>query len=84
MANILYFAWIRDAIGIDGETVALLPGDSTVAALAQRLAQRGGGYATAFADMGRVRAAIDLEMVTLDAPVAGAAEIAFFPPVTGG
>ena len=84
MTTLLYFAWLRDAIGVGEEQIALLPEDADVATLVARLAARGGGYATAFADPARVRAAVDLEMVGPDAPVAGAGEIAFFPPVTGG
>ncbi len=84
MAQILYFAWVREKIGIDGEAITLLPGDVSPAALAERLAARGGGYAEAFADLARVRCAIDQAMVALDAPMGDPQEIAFFPPVTGG
>jgi sulfur-carrier protein len=84
MTTILYFAALREAIGRGEEQIDLMPSDVSVAALAMRLAARGGGYATAFADLSKVRAAVDLEMAALDAPVADATEIAFFPPVTGG
>jgi sulfur-carrier protein len=84
VTTILYFAWVRDAVGVGEETVAV-PGDvMTVADLAAWLAGRSDGHARAFADTGRLRAAIDLEMAAFDAPVVGAKEIAFFPPVTGG
>ena len=52
-------------------------------ALADWLASRGGGYAV-LADRARLRVAIDQHFAGLDAPIAGAREIAFFPPVTGG
>jgi len=84
MATLLYFAWLRDAVGTGEEQVELLAEDVSASTLAERLRARGGGYATAFADLARVRVAVDLRMVPLDAPVAGAKEIAFFPPVTGG
>ncbi len=84
MATVLYFAWLRDAIGTGEEQVELLAEDVSAGALAERLKARGHGYAVAFADLERVRVAVDLQMVPLDSPVAGANEIAFFPPVTGG
>jgi sulfur-carrier protein len=84
MATILYFAWVRDAVGI-GEEVVGIPDDVvTVGALVAFLATRSEGHARAFADPMRLRAAVDLAMVGFDAPVTGATEIAFFPPVTGG
>jgi molybdopterin synthase sulfur carrier subunit len=55
-----------------------------VAGLIGWLAARGGGYAEAFAEPERLRAAVDQGFVRLDAPIAGADEIALFPPVTGG
>ncbi len=84
MAQLLYFAWLRERIGVDGEAVTLLASDTSAAALAERLRARGGGYAEAFADLSRVRCAVDQTMVALDAPLDAAREIAFFPPVTGG
>jgi sulfur-carrier protein len=83
MARVLYFAWLRERIGVDGEELAPLPGE-TAGGLAARLAERGGGYAEAFADLSRVRCAVDQAMAALDAPLKDAREIAFFPPVTGG
>jgi molybdopterin synthase sulfur carrier subunit len=53
-------------------------------ALIAWLAERGGGYAAAFANPQRLRAAIDQRFVPLDASIAGARELAIFPPVTGG
>jgi len=84
VARVLYFAWLREAIGVGEEAVAILAGDVTVADLAERLRARGGGYEHAFADLSRVRAAVDQAMVPLDTSLVGASEIAFFPPVTGG
>ncbi|WBO23447.1 molybdopterin converting factor subunit 1 [Sphingomonas abietis] len=82
--QLLYFAWVREAIGRDGERVEL-PGDITdVAGLIGWLAMRGGGYATAFAEPQRLRCAIDQNFAGLATPIAGAREIAIFPPVTGG
>ena len=82
--NVLYFAWVRQKIGAGDEQIALPQGVATVRALAEHLAQRGGGYADAFADLTRLRAAVNREHVTFDAPIADGDEVAFFPPVTGG
>jgi len=81
---ILYFAWVREAIGRDGETIDPPADVRDVAALIDWLAARGGGYAEAFADRARLRCAIDQRFAPLDAPIEGATEIALFPPVTGG
>ena len=80
----LYFAWVREAIGQGGETVDPPSGVATVAALVDWLAQRSEGHAAAFASRERLRAAVDQVFVTLDASIVGAREVAIFPPVTGG
>lgn len=82
--DLLYFAWVREAIGVAGERVDPPAGVATVADLVDWLHERGGGYATAFADRQRLRAAVDQAFVALDTPIAGAREVALFPPVTGG
>ena len=82
--KLLYFAWVRQKIGKSEETRALPDGIDTVAALAEHLRALGGGYAEAFADPKRLRAAVNLEHVSFDAAVEPDDEIAFFPPVTGG
>ena len=82
--RLLYFAWVREAVGVDGETVDVPTGVATPADLIDWLATRGDGYAAAFADPERLRCAVDQVMVMLDAPLGAPKEIAFFPPVTGG
>ncbi|WP_420139546.1 molybdopterin converting factor subunit 1 [Sphingomonas sp.] len=82
--NILYFAWVREQIGLDQEQVEPPATVEDVHGLIAWLAGRSGGYASALADPARLRAAIDQRFVPLDAPIAGATEIAIFPPVTGG
>lgn len=82
--KIVYFAWVRERIGLEAETIDLPEGVQTVADLSQWLAARGEGYARAFVDPQVVRAAIDRRHVRPDTPIAGAQEIAFFPPMTGG
>jgi molybdopterin synthase sulfur carrier subunit len=82
--ELLYFAWVREAIGRDGETVDPPAEVTDVAGLIAWLAARGGGYAEALANPDKLRAAIDQLFVPLAAPIAGAREVAIFPPVTGG
>ena len=80
----LYFAWVRERIGSGGEDVTPPPEVTTVAALVEWLADRSAGHAEAFADMAKLRAALDGVFVPLDAPLGQAKEVAIFPPVTGG
>lgn len=82
--KLVYFAWVRERIGRTDEQVTPPETVATVADLARWLAGRGEEYALAFADPGVVRAAIDHQHVKPNAAIAGAREIAFFPPMTGG
>ena len=82
--KVLYFAWVRQKVGHGEETVTPPSGTTTVMALAKWLASRGGGYAEAFADLKRLRAAVNQEHVDFAAGVSPNDEVAFFPPVTGG
>lgn len=80
--SILYFAWVREMIGVDGEDVERP--DGTVADLITQLSRRGGGYAQALGEATKLRAAVDQRFVPLDTPLGDAREVAIFPPVTGG
>lgn len=82
--TILYFAWVRERIGIDGETVARPPAGTTIAALLDQLARADAGHADAFRERGKLRAALDQQFAPLDAEIGAARELAIFPPVTGG
>ncbi len=82
--DLLYFAWVRESIGTGAETAAPPPDVATVADLIAWLTTRSPGHAAAFADPARLRAALDQAFVPLDTPIAGAREVAIFPPVTGG
>jgi sulfur-carrier protein len=84
VTTILYFAWVRDLIGVSEETVQIPDHFATVGELAELLAAQTPGHGAAFADWSRLRVAVDQVMATFDARIAGAQEIAFFPPVTGG
>jgi molybdopterin synthase sulfur carrier subunit len=79
-----YFAWVRERIGKSEETVEPPPSVQTIEELIGWLAARGETYAHAFETPRVIRAAIDQAHVKPDAAIAGAREIAFFPPMTGG
>ena len=80
--NVLYFAWVRERIGLPRETVETSA--ETVAELVEELRARESRYAAAFADTSALRVAVDQELTDFDAPLNGVREVAFFPPMTGG
>ncbi|HSI40594.1 MAG TPA: molybdopterin converting factor subunit 1 [Xanthobacteraceae bacterium] len=82
--RLLYFAWVRERIGVEAEELDPPLSVRTVAELAGWLAGRGEAYAHAFENPAVVRAAIDRVHARPDSPLAGAREVAFFPPMTGG
>jgi len=82
--KILYFAWVRERVGKSEEEVEPPPGIGTVGELIAWLTGRGEEYAYAFENPKVIRAAIDRAHVRPDTRIAGAREIAFFPPMTGG
>lgn len=82
MIDILYFAWVRERIGLPREQVET--GAATVADLIEELRAREDRYALAFSDLRALRVAIDQKLADFSAPLAGAREVAFFPPMTGG
>ena len=82
--KVLYFAWVRERIGLPEETVEPPASVRTVGDLIGWLSGRGEAYAYAFEKPTVIRAAIDHTHVKPDAMIAGAREIAFFPPMTGG
>lgn len=79
-----YFAWVRERVGRGEEEIALPANIGTVNDLMSWLAGRGEEYAHAFENPKIIRAAIDRNHVRPDTAIAGAQEIAFFPPMTGG
>ncbi len=79
-----YFAWVRERIGKPEEDIELPPTVATIGDLMTFLAQRGEEYAHAFENPKVIRAAVDRTHVRADRAIAGAREIAFFPPMTGG
>ncbi|MBT9384872.1 molybdopterin converting factor subunit 1 [Pseudooceanicola sp. CBS1P-1] len=80
--DILYFAWVRERIGLPKERIETSA--TTVAELVEELRTREARYAEAFSDLKALRVALDQELSEFDAPLAGVREVAFFPPMTGG
>jgi molybdopterin converting factor subunit 1 len=82
--KVLYFAWVRQKVGMAEEDIAPPPEVRDVAGLIAFLAARSPGHAAAFADPRQLRAAVNQDFATPDALVGPGDEVAFFPPVTGG
>lgn len=84
MATVLYFASLRERLGVGRETLDLAAGGNTVASVVDLLRARGGAWEACFAPGTVWRVAVNQGMASLDTPISGGDEIAFFPPVTGG
>ncbi len=82
--KLVYFAWVRERVGKTDEQIDPPADVTTVGELMAWLGQRDEQYAYAFENAKVIRAAIDHRHVRSDAAIAGASEIAFFPPMTGG
>lgn len=82
MIRVLYFAWVRERIGIGSEEIRT--DAASVTDLIAELSAREPRYEAAFADTASLRVALDQELRDFDAPLAGVREVAFFPPMTGG
>ena len=80
--DVLYFAWVRERIGLPKERVETEA--ATVADLIDELRGKEERYAVAFSDLSALRVAVDQELTDFDASISGAREVAFFPPMTGG
>lgn len=80
--NVLYFAWVRERIGLPREKVETSA--RTVLDLVEELRAREERYAVAFSDLSGLRVAVDQELADFDAALEGVREVAFFPPMTGG
>lgn len=82
MIDVLYFAWVRERIGLPKERIET--GAATVVDLIEELKAREERYAAAFADLSALRVALDQELSEFNAPLKDVREVAFFPPMTGG
>ncbi|MFZ3322799.1 MAG: molybdopterin converting factor subunit 1 [Usitatibacter sp.] len=84
MVTLLYFASLREALGVSREELPLEQGGATVSTLVDQLRNRDGRWTEAFAPGKSWRVAVNQQMANLATPVKPGDEIAFFPPVTGG
>lgn len=82
MIDVLYFAWVRERIGLPRESLQTQA--ATVMDLVEELRAREDRYAAAFADIRALRVALDQKLADFDASLSGVREVAFFPPMTGG
>ena len=82
MIDILYFAWVRERVGLPRERLETAA--ATVRDLIAELVTREDRYALAFADLKSLRVALDQQLSHFGAPLQGVREVAFFPPMTGG
>lgn len=80
--RVIYFAWVRERIGLGSEEVE--SSAATVQDLVDELRGREERYALAFSDLSAIRVAVDQELTGFDAKLDGVREVAFFPPMTGG
>jgi molybdopterin synthase sulfur carrier subunit len=82
--TLLYFAWVRQKVGVSEERIDLPAQVRTVAELAAYLRDRSPAFDDAFSELARLRAAVNQEHAGWEAAVGPCDEVAFFPPVTGG
>jgi molybdopterin synthase sulfur carrier subunit len=82
--KVLFFAALREQLGIASEEIEVPADISTVAGLRSHLKSRGAAYEKALADKNLVRIAVNQDMVPPSAGITAGDEVAFFPPVTGG
>lgn len=80
----VFFASVREAIGVDAEERDLPDSMTDIAQCLDWLSAQSDKYADAFADRNKLRFALDQHMAGPDAPIGHAKELAIFPPVTGG
>jgi sulfur-carrier protein len=82
--KVVFFAALREQLGISAEEIDLPAGVTTVAGLRSHLVQRGGAWQNVLADKRLVRVAVNQDMAQAGSALKPGDEIAFFPPVTGG
>ncbi|MBO6509784.1 MAG: molybdopterin converting factor subunit 1 [Roseibium sp.] len=82
--NIRYFAWVRERVGVEEETIDVPGNVKTVADLIAHLKSLSENHAAAFEEEDAIRVALDQLHVEPDVSLGDAREAAFFPPMTGG
>ena len=79
-----FFASLREALGVSQESIVVPESIKTIAELRVFLMQRGDAWASALAEGKALRCALNQQMVDAKTSLQDGAEVAFFPPVTGG
>ena len=82
--TVLYFAALRETLGVDRESLELPPHVQTAGELRNWLCGRGGVWLEALAEGRALRMAVDRKLARPESVLANGAEVAVFPPVTGG
>ena len=82
--NIIYFAWVRERLGIEQEQISLGEGIETIDDVLAMLTERDPAHAEIFSDIGKLRFALDQDYGLPSSLIGSARELAIFPPVTGG
>lgn len=82
--RIVYFAWVRERVGVEAEDVDLPDSVATAGELVDWLKARSPSHAFALEEPRAIKIAVDKVHARPDAPIAGAQEVALFPPMTGG
>lgn len=82
--NLVYFAWVRERLGLDEEKILLGEEVETIGDVLSLLTDRGAAYAEVLSDVEKLRFALDQDYGTTVSALGSAEELAIFPPVTGG
>lgn len=82
--KLLYFAWLRQKIGVESEQVTLPDAVTDVAGLVTWLKSRGDNYANALLNDKVIKVAVNQAYARPNTPLKDSDEVALFPPVTGG
>lgn len=82
--RVLYFAWLRERVGMSEETVLIPETVADVGGLVAWLRNRSAGHAAAFEHASLIRCAINQNLANATSALGDGDEVAFFPPVTGG
>lgn len=82
--NVVYFSWVKERIGREQDCIDCPENVETVGQILEYLQSKDAVYQDVFADLKKLRFALDQDFVGLEAPLGTAKELAIFPPVTGG